>query len=251
MIDVAERGVGLIARGLGLRYGSVRALESIDLRLEAGEQVALVGPSGAGKSSLLRALASAAPPTEGSVEIGGQELSTLKNKSLRALRSSVGFVHQDLGLVPTIRVVQNVMAGRFGRQSLWGSLRAFLVPTHGALSEAYALLDRVSGGQQQRVAIARALYQRPAVLLADEPVSSVDPARAEHTIRLLTEVCNEEGITLFVSLHSLELARAFFPRIVGLRAGRVAFDRPTEQVKNVDLEGLYRLGGAAGLAASA
>lgn len=234
--------------------GNGYALDDVDLAVEPGEAVGLVGPSGAGKTTLLRLLNGTQRPTSGSVRVGDQELPALSVRELRFLRSRIGVIHQDLDLVPNLRVIRNVLAGRLGRLSLLGSLRLLFLPPRSVVRQVYEILDRVgiaeklyertdrlSGGQRQRVAIARALYQDPAALLADEPVSSVDPARARDTVRLLTEICRERGLTLFMSLHNLDLAREFLPRLVGLREGRVVFDRPPSELDDSDFHGLYDL----------
>jgi phosphonate transport system ATP-binding protein len=238
----------------GVQFNGTAALHAVDLQIEPGEAVAFVGPSGAGKTTLLRLLNGVLRPSAGSVFFGGQPWSSLPARELRAHRARIGFIHQDLSLVPELRVVQNVVTGRIGRTGLLASLRAMLLPSKQSLRDVHALLERVgipeklyertsnlSGGQRQRVAIARALYQEPQALLADEPVSSVDPARARDTVRLLTEICQEEGLTLCVSLHNLELAREFFPRLVGLRHGRVEFDRSTTKVEEREFKALYDL----------
>lgn len=230
------------------------ALDGTTLGIAPGESVALIGPSGAGKTTVLRLCNAAIHPTSGSVRVDGLDLAHASPSELRRVRSSIGFVHQDLCLVPNLRVSQNVLLGRLGRQSFAASLRSFLWPRPSELERAHALLERVgigerlfertdalSGGQRQRTAIARALYQEPRALLADEPVSSVDPARARDTIALLRDLSAEHGLTLVVSLHDLALARAFFPRLVGLRAGRIEFDRPTERVSDDDFAALYAL----------
>jgi phosphonate transport system ATP-binding protein len=165
-------------------------------------------------------------------------------------------VHQDLALVPNLRVSQNVIAGGLGALGFLASARAMLLPSSADLERVVAILERVgigeklfqrtdslSGGQRQRVAIARALFQDPRALLADEPVSSVDPARARDTVGLLRSLCAERGLTLLVSLHDLELAREFFPRLVGLRDGRIVFDRPTSELAESEYRELYRLDG--------
>jgi phosphonate transport system ATP-binding protein len=229
-------------------------LRADELTLEHGEAVAVVGPSGAGKTTLLRVMAAALRPTEGVVSVDGRSIAEMAGRDLRSLRASIGLVHQDLRLVPNLRVAQNVMLGNLGRLSLGASLRTFLAPPRADVLRAHALLervgiaeklyertDRLSGGQQQRVAVARALFQSPRALLADEPVASVDPARARAMIELLTEVSRQQRITLCVSLHDLELARTLFPRLVGLRDGRILFDRPTADVGPEELADLYRL----------
>jgi phosphonate transport system ATP-binding protein len=240
--------------GATLRYNGTAALDGVDLTVDRGEAIALVGPSGAGKTSLLRLLNATVRPTVGRVAVGGEELSRLRVRELRRIRSRIGTIHQDLSLIPNLRVSQNVIAGRLGRRSFLGAFRSMFLPSRDDLERAHAILervgipeklfertDRLSGGQQQRVAIARALFQEPTTILADEPVSSVDPARARDTVALLTEISRERGLTLVMSLHNLELAREHFARLVGLRGGRVAFDESTTAISDDRFRRLYDL----------
>lgn len=235
-------------------FGGVQALSSVSLRIEPGEAVAIVGPSGSGKTTLLGLLNGSVRPTSGRVRVGGRSLRDLTPEELRAARAEIGFVHQDLRLVHSVRVLQNVIAGRLGRMSFLASVRASLFPSREVQHEVYDILTRVgipeklhqrtdqlSGGQRQRVAIARALFQRPTALLADEPVSSVDPARARDAVQLLADISRESGLTLCVSLHNLELAREFFPRLVGLRGGRILFDEQSSELSADRFDDLYRL----------
>lgn len=243
-------------RGATVEFDDLRALDSIDLTVEPGEAVAFVGPSGAGKTTLLRLLNGSVRATSGSVRVSGRDLTDLTPAELRRLRASVGFIHQDLRLVPELRVIKNVLSGRLGRWSWPGSVKAMLWPSKSQVVEVHEILERVgipeklyqrsdtlSGGQMQRVAVARALYQRPMALLADEAVSAVDPARARDTMRLLLDVSRERGLTLVASLHHLDLARELFPRLIGLREGRIEFDSPPDGIDEAQLESLYTLEG--------
>jgi phosphonate transport system ATP-binding protein len=241
--------------GVYVDFPNVRALEGIDLEIASGEAVGFVGPSGSGKSSLLGLLNGQARPSRGRVLVGGRALGDHSRSELKAFRSRIGFVHQHLSLIPNLRVSQNVMAGRLGQLGFAASLRSLAFPSSDALEEVHALLERVgipeklfvrverlSLGQQQRVAIARALYQEPVAMIADEPVSSLDPARARDTVALLARLSREQGITLCMSLHNLELAREFVPRLVGLRSGRVVFDAPSDAITDEQFAALYTLG---------
>lgn len=236
------------------RFGAVEAVAGVDLDIAAGERVALIGASGSGKTTLLRLLGAQLAPDAGRLSVLDNEPAAMREKALRELRSRLAFIPQDLGLVPNLRVAQNVVGGRFGKRSLLGALRDLVMPPADARREMFAILERVgiaekmydrvdtlSGGQQQRVAVARALFQSPAVLLADEPISAVDPARARSMLELLTGLCGEEELTLVVSLHQLELAREFFPRLVGLKEGRVLFDRATGELRPEEVAELYEL----------
>ncbi|MEE9391275.1 MAG: ATP-binding cassette domain-containing protein [Planctomycetota bacterium] len=235
-------------------FGETRALDGVSLSVGAGESLALIGPSGAGKTTLLRLLNATVRPTSGRVAVNGRDLATFGAAETRALRGRVAFIHQDYRLLPNLRVSQNVLAGRLGQMSYLKSIGAMLRPSKTSLNEVYALLERVgipekifertdslSGGQRQRVAIARGLYQQPRALLADEPVASVDPARARDTVELLTRIAREENLTLCMSLHNIELAREFFPRLVGIRRGQLAFDKANGEVSDQELSGLYQL----------
>lgn len=251
---------GFSLTGAEVSFGPRRVLKGVGLSVKPGEAVALLGPSGSGKTTLLRLLIRALRPDAGQVLVGGHNLNQLGEKELRQVRAGVGFVHQDLRLVPNLRVGQNVLSGSLGRLSFWQSLMMFLRPGKSDLMAVHRLLervgigdelfqrvDRLSGGQMQRVALARALYQNPGLLLADEPVSSVDPAWAADLLELLTGISREAGLTLCVSLHDPELALRFFPRTVGLRAGTIVFDRPASELSETDFAPLYELDATDGI----
>ena len=172
----------------------------------------------------------------------------LSRRELRELRAKIGFIYQDFRLVPTLRVLQNVLLGRIGSQSCLASVKSMVLPSSTEVENAYAALKRVgteqllyrrandlSGGEKQRVAIARTLYQQPAVSLADEPVASVDPVRADAIVRLLVARCRQDGRTLCSSLHHIELAARYFDRVIVLRSGRIVYDRRAESVDLADI----------------
>jgi phosphonate transport system ATP-binding protein len=241
------RQVGLVYPS---RSGAVAALGSVTLSVAQGERVALLGPSGAGKSSILRLLNATLRPTSGNISFAGQDLLAASGRELRALRSRVGTVFQQPSLVPALPVLQNVLCGKLGSWSLWRSLRALVAPdaadreaalaaleTVGLRGKAGARADELSGGQQQRVAIARVLLQDPEVILADEPFASLDPGLTAQLAELLFGLAR--GRTLIAALHDVELAIAHFPRLVGVRSGRVLFDRPAGEVTRAMLEELY------------
>ncbi|MEM8994655.1 MAG: phosphonate ABC transporter ATP-binding protein [Acidobacteriota bacterium] len=259
MTDAPLRRGGFRLESVSVRFGAEAALDGVDLEIAPGECVAFVGPSGAGKTTLLRVLNTSQRPTSGRLLLDGEPLGDLHGRRLRAVRSRLGTVHQDLRLVPNLRVLQNVLAGRLGQTSLLGALRFLVAPPRREVERVHALLervgighklyertDRLSGGQRQRVAIARALYQRPVALLPDEPISSLDPARSREVMALLVDLCREEGLTLCVSLHDLEIARELTPRLVGLRSGRIVFDRPSAELADADFARLYDLAPADG-----
>lgn len=233
-------------------YGAVTAVREVSLRAEAGETVAMVGSSGAGKTTLLRVLAGLVTPSAGSVSLLGAPLAEQR----RDLPRLVGMMQQRLDLVGHLSVKHNIQAGALGRWGVLRSLAALLLPLEHpparAAAERTGIADklgvrvsRLSGGEEQRVALARLLVQDPAVMLADEPVSSLDPARAHDVVALLCALAREEGRTLVASLHTPDLARAHFDRVVGLRGGRVAFGLPAGELTDERLHGLYRVLGPA------
>lgn len=237
-------------QGLGVRYGSVDALDGVDLRVDAGERVALLGPSGAGKSTLLAVLGGRVRPTAGTARVLGHPVHDLRGRAARELRRRIGTVHQDFALTDSLRVVHNVNAGRLGHWSAWRALRSLAAPLD--RDAAITALERVgipdvvdaptgklSGGQRQRVAIARLLVQDPDLVLADEPAASLDPELGRLAVSLLAEVAATPARALVVSLHDPALALAHCTRVIGLRAGRLQFDAPVGDVDDDALGRLY------------
>ncbi|WP_298183851.1 ATP-binding cassette domain-containing protein [uncultured Pseudomonas sp.] len=234
-----------------LQHGNgVHALGNLDLHIAQGERVAIIGPSGAGKSSLLNLLATALQPSSGELHVLGEQPWQLSGRQRQRLRARIGLVHQAPPLPARQRVVTAVLAGKLGQWSVTKSLLSLLYPLDipGAQRElgkldladkVFAQCQQLSGGQLQRVGIARALYQAPELLLADEPVSAMDPVLAAHTLNVLCRHSEASGVTLIASLHAVELALAHFPRVIGLRDGQILFDRPAAEVDQAQLDALY------------
>ncbi len=233
-------------------YGDKNILTHIDLHIQRGESVAILGRSGAGKTTLLRLMSAALAPTAGTITIDSKDPHVLSGSALRDLRSRLASIHQSHDLVNRASVARNVLAGRLGRWRLWETLRTWAWPSAQRLSEVFHVLqrvglgdylwhrcDRLSGGQQQRVAIARALYQEAQVILADEPVASLDPAHSAEVIELLIRTAREDGTTLIASLHQPELARRWFSRLIGMSDGRIVFDLPTSEVDDARIAALF------------
>jgi phosphonate transport system ATP-binding protein len=208
---------------VSVSYGSRPALRGITLRIQAGERIALIGPSGAGKTTLL-------------------------NKLYEMRTEKCAFVHQQYALVPQLSVFHNIYIGRLDRRPTWVNLLNLLKPQKKPMDDVLAILNTLgmteklfekvgalSGGQQQRVAVGRAMYRGSNVLLADEPVASIDPLQGEAILDLITAA----GHTVIMALHSVAFARRFSRRIIGLCAGRIRFDRPASQLRQEEIDGLY------------
>jgi len=212
-----------------------RALDDISLDIQRGEFVVLIGLSGSGKSTLLRCINRLVEPTGGTIVFDGVDVTKAKGAELRNIRRRIGMIFQQFNLVKRSSVFSNVLSGRLASRPLWRSL--VMRPTRDEVAaafenlervsivdKAYARADALSGGQQQRVGIARALMQKPVVMLADEPVASLDPATSHSVMKYLEEINKQDRITVICSLHFLSLARRYGTRVVALKGGKVAFD---------------------------
>ncbi|WP_259371840.1 phosphonate ABC transporter ATP-binding protein [Caldimonas mangrovi] len=233
-VPAARTGTALRTAAVEVRYpNGTQALQATSLVFEPGRFTVLLGASGAGKSTLLRCLNGLVRPTAGTVSVDG--IGELRSAAaLQQHRRSTGMVFQQHHLIGRLSVLSNVLMGRLGYHSSWATLRPWsrsekesalaAIERVGLLDRALDRADELSGGQQQRVGVARALVQQPRVLLADEPVASLDPATAEHLLSLMQRICRSDGLTAVVSLHQVELARRHADRIVGLKGGAVVFD---------------------------
>ncbi|UXH79908.1 phosphonate ABC transporter ATP-binding protein [Roseateles amylovorans] len=238
--------------GLRLQAGARCLIQPLSLRIEAGEQVALIGASGAGKTSLLHALALALAPADGHLRLGGQDAWALSHAARHRLRRQLMLAPQHPPLPPRQRVVTAVLAGLLPGAGLGTSLRMLFSPSADQARVAFDALDRLelgnrlwsrvdqlSGGERQRVALARLLVSRAALWLVDEPLSALDPQRAQRSLAVLQEAARAQQRTLVCSLHQVELARSLFPRVVALREGRLVYDGPSHGLDDALLEALY------------
>jgi phosphonate transport system ATP-binding protein len=224
------------------------ALKGINVDIHKGSFTVVLGPSGAGKSTLLRMLNGLETPTTGEVRVSGEPV---EKRTLRRCRAQVGMVFQQFNLVSRLSVVTNVLTGRLAHRSWLGSLfylfrQDDLAIAHEALArvglvdKAWNRADKLSGGQQQRVGIARALAQQPRIILADEPVASLDPVSSAQVMELLREICERDGITVVVNLHQVELAKRFADRVIGMNSGNIVFDGATGQLTPAALHAIYQ-----------
>ncbi|CDN37180.1 phosphonate ABC transporter ATP-binding protein [Bacillus thuringiensis] len=227
-----------------------KGLNNINLKIQKGEFVVMVGLSGAGKSTLLRSVNRLHEITEGEIIIEGESITAAKGKELRRMRRDIGMIFQSFNLVKRSTVLKNVLAGRIGYHS---TLRTTLglfpkedvelafqaLKIVNILKKAYARADELSGGQQQRVSIARALAQEAKIILADEPVASLDPLTTKQVLNDLKKINEDFGITTIVNLHSIDLARQYATRIIGLHAGEIVFDGSVEEATDEKFAEIY------------
>lgn len=242
--------------GITVDFGEGHGVFELDLEVGAGERVAIIGPSGAGKSTALQLINGLVMPSSGKAFTLGMDTTRLVSRSGQQTRQRIGTIHQSLNLASALRVVHNVSAGRLGRWSTAKALGSLLRPQDvlevrealeqvGIANLIWTRTDKLSGGQRQRVAAARLLLQNPDLVLADEPVSSLDPGHSQALMQLLIDtVTGSPGRTdrtLIMSLHDPDLARTYADRIIGLNAGRIEFDVPSEDVTDEVLENLYKV----------
>ena len=232
------------------RYGDVTAVDRADLKVAAGDMVGIIGRSGAGKSTLLRCINRLIDPSEGRIRSEELDVTDLAGPALRRWRAQCAMIFQQFNLVKRLDVLTNVLVGRLAYRSVVPSLLMHFTPAERALAIrslervdiaelALQRADTLSGGQQQRVAIARALTQQPRLILADEPIASLDPRSARMVMDTLARINRADGITILVNLHDLDAARAYCRRIVGMRGGRIVFDGSPETLTAAAVREVY------------
>ena len=235
---------------LSRRFGSATAVANASVRIDNGEMIGIIGRSGAGKSTLLRLINRMIEPTEGEIRADGIDVAALRGKALRHWRARTAMIFQQFNLVHRLDVLTNVLCGRLHHISGPRMLLKLFTETErvdainaldrmGLAEFALNRADALSGGQQQRVAIARALMQKPTTILADEPIASLDPMNAKVVMDALADINRNDGITVLCNLHTLDTARAYCGRIIGMAAGRIVFDGAPEQLTDPVLRDIY------------
>jgi phosphonate transport system ATP-binding protein len=243
--------VQIEARALALGYGKRVVLPDVDLRIRKGEFISIIGPSGAGKSTLLMSINAGISIFGGELQVLGEPVHRIAGTSLKRLRARIGIIFQGFNLVKRLTVVDNIAGGMLGRMYLLPAMIKYYTSGQydriwecmrivGIEDAALQRCDRLSGGQMQRVAIARALAQEPEIILADEPISSLDPLSAGRVMDTLRAINEKYGITIVSNLHQLDYARAFCTRVLGLRDGRIVFDGPPACLTEDALQEIYR-----------
>ena len=239
-------------KNVSKRYpNGFEALKNVNLTIEQGEFVAIIGLSGAGKSTLIRTINRMHDITDGTLTVDGTDVMSLRGKSLRAFRRRIGMIFQSFNLITRTTVVKNVLTafvpdipwwratlGIFNKQEKMQALEA--LDKVGILDKAFVRADQLSGGQQQRVALARTLAQNPQIILADEPVASLDPVTAKQVMDDFRRINQDMKISVLINIHHVELALQYATRVIGIRAGEIVYDGPADKVDQAVLESIYQ-----------
>ncbi|WP_047986397.1 phosphonate ABC transporter ATP-binding protein [Ornithinibacillus californiensis] len=230
---------------------NVKALQNINVKIERGEFVAIIGLSGAGKSTLIRCINRMHDITSGQLIVDGVEVSSLKGSEIRKFRKRIGMIFQSFNLVTRTSVLKNVLVSLVPELPLWRKVTGVFSKEHkikalgaldqvGILDKAYVRVDQLSGGQQQRVALARTLAQNPDIILADEPIASLDPVTARQVMDDFKRINQELEISVLMNIHHVEIALEYAERIIGVREGQIVFDGKTEEVTQEVLDYIYK-----------
>lgn len=230
--------------------GNVKALQGVTCTIQQGEFVAIIGLSGAGKSTFIRCINQMHTITSGEIIVNGADVSKLKGNDLRLFRRKIGMVFQSFNLVKRTTVIKNVLTARVAEMPLWKSLLGLYTKDDkilaltaldnvGILDKAYVRADTLSGGQAQRVALARCLAQKPDIILADEPVASLDPLTSQQVMSDFVKINQEFNITVVANMHHVDIAKKYAKRIIGIKAGKIVFDGPSSSITNDDLTNIY------------
>ena len=238
------------AHNLTLGYGSKKVLHNLNLTIEKGEFLSIIGPSGVGKSTLLMAINATTSIIGGQFQVLGQNLTGLKNHEIKALRAKIGVIFQSFNLVARMSVLNNIASGMLANKNLIAALFKYYnhhqyeqvyeyMKVVGLETEALSRCDRLSGGQKQRVAIARAIAQKPEIILADEPISSLDPVSARRVMETLKHANEKYGITVVSNLHQLNYAKEYCNRVIGINQGRIVYDGPPQELSPSIIDRIY------------
>ncbi len=230
--------------------GNVKALQGVSCKIEQGEFVAIIGLSGAGKSTFIRCINQMHTITSGEIIVNNENVSLLKGNDLRQFRRKIGMVFQSFNLVKRTTVIKNVLTARVAVMPLWKSILGLYTKEDkilaltaldnvGILDKAYLRADTLSGGQAQRVALARCLAQKPDIILADEPVASLDPLTSQQVMEDFVKINREFNITVVANMHHVDIAKKYAKRIIGIKAGKIVYDGPSSTITNDDLTNVY------------
>ncbi|WP_300356896.1 phosphonate ABC transporter ATP-binding protein [Fusobacterium sp.] len=237
-------------KDLVVEYGEVKAVDNVNLKVKDGEFIAVIGSSGGGKSSLMKAINLLVKPKNGSIKIDDEEMTNLSSKDLRLKRRKIGFIFQDYNLIDRLSVIENVLTGRLGYKSSLKSLLGIFSKEEykkaeealkkvGLLEKAFVRGSELSGGQKQRVAIAKVLVQEPRIILADEPVASLDINSSKIIMEYFKKINETQGITVIVNIHDVNIALKYADRIVALKKGKIVFDDKRSEITDGILRSIY------------
>lgn len=237
-------------KNLTVEYGNFRAIDNVSFTIKDGEFVAVIGSSGGGKSSLMKAINLLVKPKSGSIKIDDEEMTALSSRKLRMKRRKIGFVFQDYNLIDRLSVIENVLTGRLGYKSSFKSLLGIFSKEEyenaekalekvGLSEKLFVRGDELSGGQKQRVAIAKALVQEPKIILADEPVASLDVNSSKIIMEYFKEINRVQGITVIINIHDVNIALKYADRVIALKKGKIVFDGKGSEITDDVLKRVY------------